>query len=98
MIHEITLADPAEPIAPPEKVLRVSAVEDLAFIDIVRSDGDGKSETFTTLASMTVSLPALREALDLLRHDVDRENQRPRDGKTTRSARIDGQRIGLMPL
>jgi len=98
VIHEITLANPAEPIAPPETVLSVSAVEDLAFIDIKRLEGDGRSETFTTVASMTVSLPALREALDLLRHDVDRENQRPKDGKTTRSAKIDGPRFGVMPL
>jgi hypothetical protein len=98
MIHEITLADPSEPMAPPEKVLRVSAVQDLAFIDILRSEGDGKVETLTTITSMTVSLPALREALDLLRHDVDRENCRPADGKTTRSAKLDGVRFGLMPL
>ena len=98
MIHEITLADPSEPMAPPEKVLCVSAVEDLAFIDIKTVDGDGKSETFTTVASITVSLPALREALDLLRHDVDREHQRPKDGTNTYSARIDGPRFGVMPL
>jgi hypothetical protein len=98
MIHEITLADPVEPMAPPKQVLRVSAVQDLAFIDIVKLGGDGKTETFTTIASMTVSLPALREALDLLRHDVDRENCRPADGKTMRSAKLDGLRFGLLPL
>ena len=98
MIHEITLVDPTEPVSPPERILRISAVEDLAFIDIGRSEGDGKTETLEIVASMTVSLPALREALDLLRHDVDREHQRPKDGKTTYSARIDGPRFGVMPL
>jgi hypothetical protein len=97
MIHEITFADPAEPMSPPETVLRVSAVDDLAFIAILSLKGD-REGTHKIKAEMTVSLPALREALDLLRHDVDRENCRPADGKTTRSAKLDGVRFGMMPL
>ena len=97
MIYEITLADPAEPMAPPETVLRVSAVEDLAFVAILKLKDD-REGTHKILAEMTVSLPALREALDLLRHDVDRENCRPKDGPKTYAAKLDGIRFGLMPL
>jgi hypothetical protein len=100
MIHDITLADPLDPMSPPETVLRLSAVGDALWVSIQKHDNDAKTDTFTTVAEQCVSLPAIREALDLIRHDIDRENQRPleRPGHNEREATIPGDRFGVMPL
>jgi hypothetical protein len=100
MIHDITLADPTDPISPPETVLRLAAVEDVIWVYIQSHDSDGETDTFTTIAEQSVSLPALREALDLIRHDVDRENARPKikHDRNEREARLEGARVSMMPL
>jgi hypothetical protein len=100
MIHDITLADPLDPVSPPETVLRICAVDDVLWVYIQKHDSDDKTDTFATIAEQAVSLPALREALDLIRHDVDRENQRPQQkpGDNARTTMLAGQREGRMPL
>lgn len=100
MIHDITLADPLDPVSPPERVVRLAAVGDTLWIYFQKHDSDGKTDTFKTVAEQAVSLPALREALDLIRHDVERENARPKmhADRNDREASISGPRFGVAPL
>jgi hypothetical protein len=94
VIHEISLAECLEPCAPPDRVLRVSALDDVAFVRISEVKQDSHSETHTETAEISVSLPSLLEALALLAADVERENLRPldRDGKS-RETRLAGTRF-----
>lgn len=100
MIHDITLADPSDPQSPPETVVRLAAVDDLLWIYIQKHDTDGKSDHFETIAEQCVSLPAIREALDLIRHDTERERARPviNEGRNERDALISGLRETRAPL
>ena len=100
MIHDITLADPTDPVSPPETVVRLSAVGDVLWLYFQTHDNDGKTDTFTTVTEQAVSLPAMREALDLIRHDIDREDQRPKikPDRNERESKISGVRFGVAPL
>ena len=97
-VYDITLSDPTEQVAPPTTVLRVTAVDDLAFITIEKYDEEFNKRTLTTVAEMVVSLPALREVVDLLSHDRDREDLRTKDKHGEPGARIGGTRMVVAPL
>jgi hypothetical protein len=100
MIHDITLADPSDPQSPPETVVRLAAVDDLLWIYIQKHDSDNKGDHFETIAEQCVSLPAIREALELIRHDVERERARPviNEGDNARGALLTGLRKTEVPL
>lgn len=100
MIHDVTLADPSDPVSPPETVVRLAAVDDLLWIYIQKHDSDHKGDHFKTIAEQCVSLPAIREALDLIRHDTERERARPKlhEDRNERGALIDGLRRTDAPL
>lgn len=99
MIHNISLAECLEQVSPPEKVLNVSACDDTVFVRICEVRQDHLSETHREVADISVSLPALIEALNLLAVDGERENLRPvdRDGKT-RETRLAGRRFIVAPV
>lgn len=97
MIHTITLSDPTEDVSPPENVLQVCAVGDLAFISFGKYDETHDSNEITEKRQMTVSLPALKEAVELLSHDRDREAMRGERG-TQHEADILGDRFRVAPL
>lgn len=94
MIHNISLAEVLEQYSPPAKVLNVGALDDTVFVRICEVDQDHKSETHREVAEISVSLPALIEALALLAGDGEREELRPldSDGKT-RETRLAGRRV-----
>jgi hypothetical protein len=97
-VYEITLADPTDPARPAVKVLQLAAVGDLAFVSVCDYDEGNPTTTATTVASMCVSLPALREAINLLSHDRDREANRQRDDRGQPTADIAGNRYVVAPL
>jgi hypothetical protein len=90
VIYQISLSDCLEPSVPPEQVLTVSAMDDAAFVRICKVDQGSATETHTEVAEISVSLPALLEAVGLLARDVEREHLRPVDhdgrGNETRLA------------
>jgi len=98
VIHEVILKDPTKRIEPPEEALRVSAVADLVFLRIEEYAETSDGVTTNILSEFTVSLPALREALDLIRHDVDREELRATDKNGNVEAHLNGVRYSVMPL
>jgi hypothetical protein len=79
VIHQVSLAECLEQSSPPAKVLNVSACDDTVFVRICDVDQDHQSEKHTELAEITVSLPALIEALNLLAVDHERLKLRPAD-------------------
>lgn len=97
-IYEITLQDPTGQVAPPEHILHLASVDDLVFVTIAKYDEGSTKRTHETVADITVSLPALREAIELLSHDRDREAARLVDRSGERTARIGGTRYTVAPL
>ena len=97
-VYDITLASPTEKYAPPETLLRLTSVDDLAFLSVETYEEVDGVRTFKSVADMTVSLPALREAINLLSHDRDREDCRPVDERGEKGARIAGHRLVVSPL
>ena len=97
MIHSISLAECLDPSAPPEKVLDVSACDDTVFVRICVVDHDHKSEKHTETAEISVSLPALIEALSLLAVDHEREDLRPVDHNgQQRETKFAGRRLTVV--
>lgn len=97
-VHEINLSDPTDQAHPPEKVLNLSAVGDLAFVSVCTYD-DGNPETTTTVErEICVSLPALRQAVQLLSDDGNRERLRPADDRGEKMPDLVGQRWVQVPL
>ena len=94
MIHNISLAECLEQRSPPAKVLNVSACDDTVFVRICGVDQDHQSEKHTEVAEISVSLPALIEALNLLAVDHEREDLRPvdHDGQQ-RETKFAGRRL-----
>lgn len=94
MIHEISLAECLEQASPPEQVLRLGACDDTVFVKICRVEQDHERETFHQVAEISVSLPALIEALSLLAVDHEREDLRPVDSDgRTRETKFAGRRL-----
>lgn len=101
-VYQISLKDCLNPMAPPDKVLTVSAVDDTAFLYINKVSEDGTSSTQKEKAEIAVSIASLREALELLANDVARENLRPLDPpgneQGDHAARLEGPRYGWVKL
>lgn len=96
-VYEITLVDPTAPGRPAERVLRITAVDQMVFLSIDKYQEGVPTTTLTTEAEIAVSLPGLREALDLLSHDGFREDLRDRD-QSGLKANLKGVRLGTVPL
>lgn len=94
MIHNISLAECLEQSSPPARVLNIGACDDTVFVRICEVDQTALSETHREVAEISVSLPALIEALSLLAVDHEREELRPvdSDGKT-RETKFAGRRL-----
>lgn len=97
-VYEVALADPTHLSRPAVELLRISAVGDLAFVAVCKHDEGNPESKDTVVAEMTVSLPALREAVELLSHDRDRESLRPRDQRGEPMSDIAGNRFVVAPL
>jgi len=99
VIHQISLAECLEQYSPPARVLNVSACDDTVFVRICSVEQDHLSEKHTEIAEISVSLPALIEALNLLAADHEREELRPvdHDGRT-RETRFAGRRLTIAPV
>jgi hypothetical protein len=97
-INQISLGDPTDPIRPYPKTLEVSAVGDLAFVQIVEVDEGNPTTTTTVIAEMTVSLATLRDALVLICQDRDRESCRPKDKNDEPLPDIAGVRHIVVPI
>jgi hypothetical protein len=99
VIHQISLAECLEQSSPPAKVLNVSACGDTVFVRICDVDQDHLSEKHTESAEISVSLPALIEALNLLAVDHEREELRPvdHDGRT-RETKFAGGGLTVAPV
>ena len=94
MIHNISLAGCLEPFSPPAKVLNVSACDDTVFVRVCEVEQDRVSETHREVAEISVSLPALIEALSLLAADHEREDLRPVDSDgRSRETKLAGRRL-----
>ena len=99
MIHNISLAECLEQCSPPARVLNVSACDDTVFVRICDVDQDHLSEKHTEVAEISVSLPALIEALSLLAVDHEREELRPVDHNgQQRETRFAGRRLTVVPV
>lgn len=96
-VYDITLTDPTEPGRPATYVLHVTAVDQMVFVSICDYDEGNPETKMVAKASIGVSLPALRDALNLLSSDGFREDMRERDQHGPRS-RIGGHRVGSVPL
>lgn len=97
-IFKITLHDPTGHEFPPAEVLNISSVGDLVFFSIDEYEEDGRKSAYKTKQDICLSLPALREAVEFLSHDRDRESSRPRDEHGEASADIAGHRWKVAPL
>lgn len=97
-VYDITLADPTQPERPAERLLRVCAVGDLVFVSIDTCDDGNPTLTLTTQEEITVSLPALRQALQLLSDDGHREGLRGKDERGEPLPDLVGQRQIVVPL
>jgi hypothetical protein len=96
-VYEITLIDPTGPGRPAERVLRITSVDEMVFLSIDEYDEGNPTITLTKKEEIAVSLPGLREALDLLARDGHREDMRERDQHGPK-ARIGGYRATVVPL
>ncbi len=102
-VHQIMLADCLDGAKPPARVLTISVIGDTAFLAIEQYAETGNSSTTTKeVADVSVSLPSLREALELLNNDRAREDLRPLDPpdneRGERSATLAGQRYGWVRM
>jgi hypothetical protein len=99
LIHQISLAECLEQYAPPAKVLNVSTVADTVFVRICDVDQNSDSETHREVADISVSLPALIEALNLLAVDGEREDLRPLDNTgQAHETKFAGRRLTITPV
>ena len=99
MIYRISLAECLEQYAPPAKVLNVSVVADTVFVRICAVDQNSHSETHREVADISVSLPALIEALNLLAVDGEREDLRPLDNTgQAHETKFAGRRLTVVPV
>lgn len=99
MINRISLAECLEQYSPPAKVLDVSVLDDTAFVRICDASETHDTETRREIAEISVSLPSLIEALNLLALDAERERLRPcEDPPTgTHETRLAGRRLTVVP-
>jgi hypothetical protein len=101
-VHQIMLADCLDGAKPPARVLTVSVVGDTAFLAVEDYADGGGSTTTKEVAQISVSLPSLRDALDLLADDRSREDLRPLDppgnDRGEYAATLAGQRYGWVRL
>jgi len=99
VIHQISLAECLEQFAPPAKVLNVNVVGDTAFVRICDVEQDSDRETHRDVAGISVSLPALIEALNLLAVDHEREDLRPLDSTSREhETKFAGRRLTVVPV
>lgn len=99
VIHNVSLAECLEQYAPPAKVLNVSVIGDTAFVRICEVDQDSDRETHREVADISVSLPSLVEALNLLAIDHEREELRPiENGGTEHETKFAGRRLTVVPV
>jgi hypothetical protein len=100
MINRISLAECLEQYSPPAKVLDVSVLDDTAFICICDVGETHDTETHQETAAISVSLPSLIEALNLLAVDAEREHLRPCEDEQagTRETRLAGRRLTVVPV
>lgn len=97
MIYEVSLYDPTDKLSPPDRLLRISAVADLAFISIDDYESGNPDCKTHAVAQIAVSLPALRQALQLMRDDIEREAARESDEHGKRPE-LTGARHSVVPL
>lgn len=98
MINHISLADCLEQFVPPARTLDVSVTNDTAFIRITVVTGDHLTETHREIAEISVSLPSLVEALNMLALDAERERLRPQDRQGSHETRLSGRRFTVVPV
>lgn len=99
MIHQISLAECLEQYIPPAKVLNVSVVGDTAFVRICDVDQTSDREAHREVADISVSLPSLVEALNLLAVDREREDLRPLDNDgREHETKFAGRRFTVVPV
>jgi hypothetical protein len=98
MINHISLADCLEQFVPPARTLDVSVIDDTAFIRIANVTGDHLTETHREIVEISVSLPSLVEALNLLALDAERERLRPQDRQRSHETRLSGRRFSVVPV
>jgi hypothetical protein len=99
VIHQISLAECLEQYAPPAKVLNVSVVADTVFVRICDVNQNSDSETHREVADISVSLPALIEALNLLAVDHEREDLRSLDNTgQAHETKFAGRRLTVVPV
>jgi hypothetical protein len=96
-VYEITLIDPTDPGRPAERVLRITAVDQMVFLHIDKYEEGVPTTTLTTQEEIAVSLPGLRQALELLTEDGLREDAREKDQRGFK-ARIGGARQAVVTL
>lgn len=102
-VYQISLADCLNPgTSPPSQVLTLAVIDDTVFLQIDKLSGSGDTETHKTKVEITVSLPSLRQALELLADDSAREAARPLDPPDNehgdRGTRIAGARYTVTPI
>jgi site-specific recombinase len=98
MIHRISLAEVLEQVSPPARTLDVSAVDDTAFIRICDVTENHAEDKHREVVEISVSLPSLIEALNLLAVDAERERLRPQDRQLTYETRLAGTRFTVAPV
>jgi hypothetical protein len=100
MINRISLAECLDQSTPPAKVLDVSVLDDTAFIRICDVGETHDTETHQEVAEISVSLPSLIEALNLLSVDTERERLRPCEDEQAgaHETRLAGRRLTVVPV
>lgn len=97
-IQEIILSDCLERIQPPEQILRINVIDQVAFIGIQKYDENAKGTKTEVIGEISVSLPSLREALTLLNNDENRENIRMKDKNGNLLPQLGGVHSGVTPI
>lgn len=100
MINRISLADCLDQAVPPPRVLDISVLDDTVWVRICDASENSRTEKHHEVAEISVSLPSLIEALNLLALDAERERLRPCDNPVTGSheTRIAGRRFTAVPV
>ena len=99
VIHNVSLAECLEQYAPPAKVLNVNVIGDTAFVRICEVEQGSDRETHREVADISVSLPSLIEALNLLAVDHEREELRPIDSTNREhETKFAGRRFTVVPV
>ncbi|WP_042400049.1 hypothetical protein [Streptacidiphilus carbonis] len=99
-VFQISLADCLDGARPPDQILTLAVVDDTVFVAVEKyTEVDAKESRQKEKAMIAVSLPSLREALELLANDRSREDLRPVDGEHgDMGARLKGPRAGWVKL